>query len=112
MRITQRAYRDAKVIDIADEFTYVTRKEFTTAVDKVKQEGCRHLILNFKQVTFVDSAAIGLIALVAQQFKAEGRTLRLVSPQGTVKQILELANIPRMVPVYQSELEATAGQAA
>jgi anti-anti-sigma factor len=112
MRITQRTDRDAVIFEIADELTYTTRKVFTAAVERAKQAGCRHLILHVALVTFIDSAGLGLIALAAQQCKAENRRLSLVGPQGTVKHLLELANIPKMVPVYPTEAAAIAGQAA
>lgn len=112
MRITQRRLADAAVLDIADEFVYGTRQEFTAALETAKQQGFRHLILNLSQVTFVDSAAIGLLALTMHQYNADNRTLSLVSPQGTVKQILELANIQKMIPVFPSEAAATSGRAA
>ncbi len=112
MQMTQRTFREAVVLEIADEFTYGGRKDFKAAMEKVQQAGCRHLILNFKHVTFVDSAAIGLLALAAHQFKAGNRTLSLVSPQGTVKQILELANIHKMIPVFPSEDAAAGAKAA
>jgi anti-anti-sigma factor len=112
MKIAQHTFRDAIVLDLADEFTFSSRKEFSAALNKEKLAGCRHLLLNFKHVTFVDSAAIGLLALAAQQFKLENRILSLVSPQGTVKQVLELANIPKMIPVFPSEEAATNAQAA
>jgi anti-anti-sigma factor len=103
MRITQRTLGDAVTLEIADEFTYGTRKEFSAPVERLRQSGCSHLILNMTQVTFLDSAAIGLLALVAQQFTAEQRTLSLVGPQGTVKQVLDIANISKLIPVYATE---------
>lgn len=112
MRITQRSVRDATVLDMADEFTYSTRKEFSVPVEKLRQSGCRHVILNMKLVTFVDSAAIGLLALAAQQFKTDNRKLSLVGPQGTVKQVLDLSNISKLIPVYSTEEAAVRGLAA
>jgi anti-anti-sigma factor len=103
MRIRQRTVRDAMVLDMSDEFTYGSRKDFSAPVDKARQAGCRHLILNMTDVTFVDSAAIGLLALTAQQFKIEEKQFSLVGPQGTVKQVLELSNISRLIPVYSTE---------
>ena len=81
-------------------------------MDKAKQSSSRHLILNFKQVTFVNSRAIGLLVLAAQQCKLDNHKLSLVAPQGSVKQILELANIPKLLPVFPSEEAATSGKAA
>lgn len=112
MRITERPFRSAMVLSLANEFSYATRKQFSSAIDKLKQSNCTHVILNLQEVTFVDSAAIGLLALTAQQLKAENRKLSMVSPVGTVKQILELANLHKMIPVYASEETAVSGAAA
>lgn len=112
MRVTERNYRNALVLEMAGEFSYMTRKVFTAAMEKTKQSNTRHVILNFKQITFVDSAALGLLALAVQQFTLEHRTLSLSSPQGTVKDILELANFHKMMPVYTSDDAAATGKAA
>ena len=112
MRITQRTCRDAIVIEMVGDFIYESRKEFTSAIDTVKQSSARHVMLDFSKVTFVDSAAIGLLALAAQQFKTPNRKLSLVSPQGSVKQILELSNISKVLSVFPSEAAATSGKAA
>ena len=74
--------------------------------------GGAHVILNFKHVTFVDSAAIGLLALASQQFKSTNRKLSLVGVQGTVKQVLNLAHIEQMIPTFASEDLAIGAKAA
>lgn len=112
MRITHRTHRDAAILELADEFTYSKRKEFTAAMERAKQSGSRRIVLNLRDVTFLDSAALGLLALYGQQLQADHRELSLVGPQGTVKQILELADITRMVPVFPSEEAAVGGHAA
>lgn len=112
MQITHRTYRNVDVIDITGQFNFGTRKEFSAALDKVKQAGSAHVVLNFKQVTFVDSAAIGLLALASQQFKSSNRKLSLVGVQGTVKQVLSLAHIEQMIPTFASEDAAISGKAA
>ena len=110
MQIAHRSYRNADVIDITGQFNFGTRKEFTAAIEKVKTSP--HVILNLKQVTFVDSAAIGLLALAAQQFKSGNRNLSLVGAQGTVTQILNLAHIEQMIPTFASEDLAIGAKAA
>lgn len=112
MQISHCSYRNVDVIDISGQFNFGTRKEFTAALEKVKQTGSAHVILNFKQVTFVDSAAIGLLALASQQFKSANRKLNLVGVQGTVKQVLSLAHIEQMIPTFINEDAAISGKAA
>jgi anti-anti-sigma factor len=112
MQIAHRSYRNADVVDITGPFTFGTRKDFSAALDKYKQAGSAHVILNFTGVTFVDSAAIGLLALTSQQFKSINRKLSLVDAQGTVKQILDLAHIDQMIPTFPTEDVAISAKAA
>ncbi len=112
MRITQRTRADVTVLELAEEFTYSTRKLLSGPVDGARQTGCRHLILDLQQVTFMDSAALGLLALTAQQFMTDQKQLSLVGPQGTVKQVLDLSNISQLIPIYATEEAATRGGAA
>lgn len=112
MQIAHRIHRNAEVLDISGQFTFGARKEFTTAIEKLKQKETVHVILNFKQVAFIDSAAIGLLALAAQQFKGGARKLSLVGAHGTVNQVLALAHIDQMLPMFPNEDAALIGKAA
>jgi anti-anti-sigma factor len=109
MPITKRDWRDATVIHVDDVFTHRNRKDFSSAVTAFKESGVRHLIVNLQEATYVDSAALGLLALTSQQLTVEERRLSLVGPQGTVKQVLEMANIHRMITVFPTEEAAAEG---
>jgi len=78
---------------------------------QIVQEGHRRLVLDLEGVTFVDSSAIGLLLLTDQNFKFKNGNFSLVKPTGYVRQVLELANLPRVIPVYDSMDEAIAGPA-
>jgi anti-sigma B factor antagonist len=112
MPITQRAWRDATVIQVEDVFTHRNRKEFSSAVTAFKESKSRHLIVNLHEATYMDSAALGLLALTSQQLSVEERRLSLVGPQGTVKQVLEMANIDKMIAVFPTEEAAADARAA
>lgn len=112
MSMTRRVWRDATVIQIDEVFTHRNRKEFSCAVSAFRESGGKHLIVNLREVTFIDSAALGLLALTSQQLATDERRLSLVDPQGTVKQILEMANIDKMIAVFPTEEAAAAARAA
>ncbi len=112
MQIVHRTYRTADVLDLVGQFNFGARKDFTAALEKVKQGRSSHILFNCKQVTFVDSAAIGLLALAAQQFKGQNRRLGIVGAQGTVKQVFDLAHIGQMIPFFLTEDAAINSQAA
>lgn len=112
MPMTRRVWRDATVIHIDDVFTHRNRKDFSSAVSAFREAGGKHLIVNLREVTFIDSAALGLLALTSQQLAVDERRLSLVDPQGTVKQILEMANIDKMIAVFPTEEAAAEARAA
>jgi len=85
---------------------------FKAAVEKAKQAGCRHLIVNLEQVRFVDSAGLGLLVLVSQSFKLQQAQVSMLKPQSYVREILSLANIPKMIPIYESEEDVLTERAA
>ena len=112
MEITQRAVKDATVLDLKGDLTYSNRAAFKSAVEQVKNRGCRHLIVNMEQVRFLDSSGLGLLVLAAQTFKVQQAQLSLLKPQSYVREIMSLANIPKMIPLYESEEDALAARAA
>jgi HptB-dependent secretion and biofilm anti anti-sigma factor len=112
MPITQRAWRETTVIEVDNVFTYHHRKDFSSAVMVFRESGSRHLTVNLHEVTYMDSAAIGLLALTSQQLTADERHISLVSSQGTVRRLLEMANIDKMIAVFPTKDAAAAARAA
>lgn len=111
MQITERAIPNAVVLDLNGDLTYAHRETFKARVEALRQKGCRHVILNMADVRFVDSSGLGLLALVSQNFKlAQGR-ISMLRPQSYVREILGLANIPKLIPVFDNEHEAVTGRA-
>ncbi|MFZ3013146.1 MAG: STAS domain-containing protein [Nitrospira sp.] len=60
----------------------------------------------------MDSAALGILALTSQRLSMEERWISLVGPQGTAKQVLEMANIDKLIAVFPTEDAAAAARAA
>jgi anti-anti-sigma factor len=112
MQIKERVVSNAIILDVVGDLTYANRTAFKSAVEKAKQAGCRHLIVNLEHVRFVDSAGLGLLVLVSQTFKLQQVQISLLKPQSYVREIMGLANIPKMIPIYESEEDAVMARAA
>jgi len=112
MHIKERIVPKGMILDVVGDLTYANRSVFKAAVEKAKQAGCRHLIVNLEQVRFVDSAGLGLLVLVSQSFKLQQAQVSMLKPQSYVREILSLANIPKMIPIYESEEDALTERAA
>lgn len=109
MQITERRIGQSVILDLVGELTYANRTAFKGAVERSKQAGCRHLILNMQGVRFLDSSALGMLALLSQSLTVTQGVLSLLNPQSYVREIISLANLHRMLPVYNTEQDALAG---
>jgi anti-anti-sigma factor len=105
----ERPVPNGVVLDLNGDVTYATREQFKAAVETVRQKGCRHLILNMADVRFVDSSGLGFLALVSQNFKLSQGKVSMLRPQSYVREILSLANIQKLIPIYDNEQDALAG---
>ncbi|MDH4084035.1 MAG: STAS domain-containing protein [Nitrospira sp.] len=109
MQVKERPVLNGVVLELTGDLTYANREQFKTAVEGVRQKGCRHLILNMAEVRFVDSSGLGLLALVSQNFKLSQGKVSMLKPQSYVREIMSLANIQKLIPVYDNEQDALAG---
>lgn len=109
MELTEHQHESATVLDINGRFDFAARRDFKEALDRLQQAECRHVILNLEKVSFVDSSALGLLVVAHQNLKLKEGRISLVNPQSYVRQILDLANVPRMIPVFPTIEEACAG---
>ena len=109
MKVTERQDGDFAILDLDGRFDFGSRRDFKEAVDRVQNAGSRYIILNLQDIAFVDSSALGLLVVAHQNLKLKEGRISLVNPQPYVRQILDLANVPRMIPVYHTVDEAKAG---
>ncbi|MGF1756762.1 STAS domain-containing protein [Photobacterium sagamiensis] len=68
--------------------------EAITAEDQQQQ-----IILDLRQVGFIDSSGIGAIVFLYKRLKAEGRGLELTGARGQPKQLLELLRIHQVISI-------------
>ena len=111
MQITEQQQDGANVLVLDGRFDFGARKTFKDSIDRLQSGGCRHVVLNLERVTFVDSSALGLLVIAHQNLKLKQAQLSLVNPQAYVKQVLDLANVPKMIPVHSTLDEALAMKA-
>ena len=109
MQTKERSVPNGVILEMTGDLTYANREQFKTAVETIRQKGCRHLILNMAEVRFVDSSGLGLLALIAQNFKLSQGKVSMLKPQSYVREIMSLVNIQKLIPVYDNEQDALAG---
>jgi len=112
MQINERVMPQGIILDLVGDLTYANRSAFKAAVEKAKSSGCKHLIVNLEKVRFVDSAGLGLLVLASQNLKLIQARFSVLKPQLYVREIMSLANVPKMIPIYESEEAVLTARAA
>ncbi|MEC4672756.1 MAG: STAS domain-containing protein [Nitrospirota bacterium] len=106
MNITPQRKDGATVLDLSGRFEFSSRKMFMNALQKAQEGSPTQVINNLEGVPFLDSAALGLLALAQQNLKVQNIHLSLLNPQEYVKKVLELANFQKFIPIASSIAEA------
>jgi anti-anti-sigma factor len=101
MNITQENVQGQAIVHLDGRFDFGARKDFKDAVEQATQGGAP-IVLDLGKVTFVDSSALGLLVICHQNLKSKNIPFYLVNPQTYVKQVLDLANIGKMISLYPS----------
>lgn len=110
MQTKERLVPNGVILELTGDLTYANRDQFKTAVEAIRQRGCRHLVLNMANVRFVDSSGLGLLALISQNFKLSQGKISMLKPQSYVREIMSLANIQKLIPIYENEQDALDAQ--
>jgi len=110
MEISERTQDGTTILTISGQFnfSFSAREEFDAAVQKAQAAGARCIILSMELVSFIDSAALGMLMLAHQSLQKNGVKIVLAHPQEYVQQALNLLNISSKIPIYSSLEKAMA----
>jgi len=106
MHVAERIQDETLVLMISGRVTFYSRKVFQAIVHSAQLSGAKHIMFNIQGVTFMDSTALGALALAYLNLKEHDLAMSLVGPQQPIKTLLDDANFPTLIPTYSSEEKA------
>jgi anti-sigma B factor antagonist len=106
--IAQRTVQGVVILDLHGQMTLTGEGEHTLlrAVQRVLDDGFRHVVLNLSSVSYLDSTGVGEIVGAFTRVAREGGQLKLCGVSARTDELLRAANIDSVVPSYGSELAA------
>jgi anti-sigma B factor antagonist len=96
------------VLVVAGEIDVFTAPLFKQAVVNLVAEGHRHLFLDMREVSFMDSSGFGALLGATKRLRPEGGSLNLVGCNKTIQRMLHLTRLDTILGVYETEAEAMA----
>ena len=80
-----------------------------TLVDELAKQSGARVVMDLTGVDYIDSAGIGMLALVAGKLKEAGGKMAIVAAEGRVLQMLNLTQLNTIVKVCGTVEAATSG---
>jgi HptB-dependent secretion and biofilm anti anti-sigma factor len=65
----------------------------------LKEADVREVEIDFAQVDYVDSSALGMLLMLKEKAQASSKKVTLANCRGTVKQVLDIANFGKLFAI-------------
>lgn len=85
---------------LPQSFDYSFHRKFSESYQPLlENKDVRDVTLDFADVTYLDSAALGMLVLMHNKFSSEGKTVRITGAHGATLGILNMANMQKIIEI-------------
>ena len=106
MHATSTVIDNVPVIRLAGAVDFLSRKTLRTLIDDYLAQGHRDFVLNFQDVTFIDSSGLGALVACYSTIRKQGGTMKLVQLPPQVAELMEMTRLADFFEIHASEEEA------
>lgn len=94
------------VIDIVGEVTSAAENVLMEAFTQITSSGAKNIILNFKDLVYMNSSGIGLLVTLLIRAQRQKQKLLACGLNDHYRQIFELTRLNEAITIYSTEVEA------
>jgi anti-sigma B factor antagonist len=106
MDISSRTRGEIVILDISGEIDLYNAPEIKDIVGKLIEQKKYNVIINLKDVTYIDSSGIGALISSLSNLKKYQGGLKIINVFASVKKVFELTKLTSFFEIYESEDEA------
>jgi anti-sigma B factor antagonist len=92
-----------KVIKLNGNLNATTSQEFRQNITDILEGGVKIVLVDFKDVTFMDSSGLGALVLAFKTLRAADTKLVLCSINEQVRILFELTNMDKVFEIFPSQ---------
>ena len=96
----------SSVVDIEGEVNAFAENALMDAYTLASTGGCRVIILNFRDLEYMNSGGIGLLVTLLIRVNRQGQRLMAIGLSEHYRHIFELTRLNEAIPVFETESEA------
>ncbi|MBN3877106.1 MULTISPECIES: STAS domain-containing protein [unclassified Nostoc] len=92
-----------KVIKLSGNLNATTSQDFRQNITDILETGAKIVLVDFKDVTFMDSSGLGALVLAFKTLRAADTKLVLCSINEQVRILFELTNMDKVFEIFPSQ---------
>jgi anti-sigma B factor antagonist len=101
-----RQLNDVTVVDVRGRFTLIEGEAVHELLVDLFEEGRKRVLLNFREVTYLDSSGIGQLVRALYTSRRSNAELRAVELNARAQEILRLTNLHTVFADFPTERAA------
>lgn len=88
---------DTEILRLPSRFDYSYHRQFGELYTPlVESSNCREIILDFSQVEYLDSSALGMMVLLQKRASGQSKKVKIKGARGATDEILKMANMQKI----------------
>lgn len=103
MEITTRTDNNVLIVDFEGRLDTQTSGSAADRMDEITAAGNKNILLNLDKLEFISSAGLRVFLRTAKQLGASGGNMKACSPNGVVKEIMEISGFDSLFDLHDSE---------
>jgi anti-sigma B factor antagonist len=93
-------------VAVQGEFDSTHSLEFRTLIDRLLQEGHRHIIVDLQHIDFIDSSGLAVLVGGFKRARSNAATICFAALQPAVRRVFELTRLERAVEIQPDVTQA------
>jgi anti-anti-sigma factor len=103
---------DVAIIDLVGDVTTFAEEKINSAYNQVTEMGAKHILLNFRQNDYINSAGIAILIGIVTEVNRNSQRLAVSGLSQHFQKIFRMVGLAQYADIYQDEDEAIKGFAA
>ncbi|HEC69835.1 MAG TPA: anti-sigma factor antagonist [Candidatus Omnitrophica bacterium] len=109
MKIREEKQGEVLIYALEGEVNINTSPELRKAFDKIIREGQKKVIVDFSEISYIDSSGLATLIEMYQRLKKNGGRLRLCAMGEKVRSVFEITKLVKLFEIFPNLTEALEG---
>jgi anti-sigma B factor antagonist len=106
MDISSRTKGEVVILDISGEIDLYNAPEIKDIINKLIEQKRYNVVINLKDVTYIDSSGIGALISSLSNLKKYQGGLKIINVFASVRKVFELTKLTSFFDIYDNEDES------